>query len=256
MHVTLGQLRGRLGLQVDHLEHPVVIDRGALAVARQKRRRHTRDAGQQDLVERLFEYIEARHSDDRVHVPGDDDLQDDRGPLAHEHLVPELLGLALESAPLHAPHFSQFSPNSSYSAGHPSAFFRQCGRSISRRWNGIAATWSRQNSLAMQTRVNPRYCSPNPICLRRESAWARNSSLVSGRAFSSERAKAAAASRIRSRSGRVSGMTLNWAVVAFLDFSSGGEVGGASESSNGGTAGSLSRTGRRPPAGGFGPKRL
>src|SRR5688572_8480490 len=36
-------------------------------------------------------------------------------------------------------------------------------------------------------------------------------------------------------------MTLNWAVVAFLDFSSGAAVGGASVSSRVGTAGSFGR---------------
>src|SRR4051812_9103572 len=48
---------------------------------------------------------------------------------------------------------------------------------------------------------------------------------------------------MRSRNGRVSGITLNAAVVAFLDFGSGGAVGGtsASTSSRVATAGSLGR---------------
>ena len=39
-------------------------------------------------------------------------------------------------------------------------------------------------------------------------------------------------------------MTLNWAVVAFLDLSSGGAVGGASVSSKVGTAGSFGSRGQ------------
>src|SRR5690349_1887791 len=52
---------------------------------------------------------------------------------------------------------------------------------------------------------------------------------------------------MRSRSGRVSGMTLNAAVLAFLDFGSGGAVGGASVSASSrvATAGSLGH-GREP----------
>src|SRR5262245_51838377 len=56
---------------------------------------------------------------------------------------------------------------------------------------------------------------------------------------------------MRSRKGRVSGITLNAAVVAFLDFGSGGAVGGtsASASSRVATAGSLVAGGAGAPGG-------
>ena len=78
------------------LEHPVVIDRRAPAVARQQRRGHARDAGQQDLVDRLLQHVQAGDADDRIDVAADDDLQDDRRAFGDQHLVAQLLGLALE----------------------------------------------------------------------------------------------------------------------------------------------------------------
>src|SRR5262249_55057110 len=48
-------------------------------------------------------------------------------------LYPSCSAFPLKSATEQAPHFSQFRPNSSYSAGHPSAFLRQWGKSINRR---------------------------------------------------------------------------------------------------------------------------
>src|SRR5690242_3097844 len=66
--------RGRLDLEVDHLGDPVVIDRGAPAVARQQRGGHAGDAGQEDLVDGLFQHVQAGHADDGVHVAADNDL--------------------------------------------------------------------------------------------------------------------------------------------------------------------------------------
>jgi hypothetical protein len=83
-------------VQVDQLGDPVVVDGGAAAVARQQRRRHAGDAGQQHLVEGLFEHVQAGDADDGVDVAADDDLEDDWRPLGDEHLVAELLGLDLE----------------------------------------------------------------------------------------------------------------------------------------------------------------
>src|SRR5205085_2798729 len=79
--------------QVDQLGDPVVIDGGAPAVAGQKRGRHARHAGQEDLVEGLFEDVEAGDADDGIDMTADDDLQDNGGPLRDEDLVPQLLRL-------------------------------------------------------------------------------------------------------------------------------------------------------------------
>ena len=86
----------RRRLQVDQLEHPVVIDRRAAAIARQQRRGHARDAGQQHLVERLFQHVQAGDADDGIDVAADDDLEDDRRAFGDQHLVAEVLGLDLE----------------------------------------------------------------------------------------------------------------------------------------------------------------
>ena len=56
------------GVQGDQLADPVVIDRRAPAVARQQRRRHAGDAGQQDLVDGLFQDVQASDADDGIDV--------------------------------------------------------------------------------------------------------------------------------------------------------------------------------------------
>ncbi len=56
---------------------------------------------------------------------------------------------------LQAPQGPQSKPNSLYSAGQPSACRRQCGSNSNRRAGGTAATWSRQNSDAKATIVQP-----------------------------------------------------------------------------------------------------
>ena len=77
-------------------DDPVVIDRRAAAIARQQRRGHARDAGQQDLVDRLFQHVQAGDADDRIDMAADDDLEDDRRAFGDEHLVAQVLGLGLE----------------------------------------------------------------------------------------------------------------------------------------------------------------
>src|SRR6185312_12436708 len=94
---------------------------------------------------------------------------------------------------------------------------------MSRRWNGIAATCSRQNSLVSITIVKPRYDSPRPSSVRIDSAVSRVNSRVSGFDLSSELQKLCTVERTRSRSSRVSGTALNAAVFNF-----GGLVGGRS----------------------------
>ena len=96
MHIRLGLRFRRRRFEVDQLRHPVVIDGRAAAVARQQRGGDAGDAGQQDLVERLFQHVEAGDADDGVHVAADDDLEDDGRALGDEHLVAEVLGLDLE----------------------------------------------------------------------------------------------------------------------------------------------------------------
>ena len=83
-------------LEVDEFQHPIVIDRGAATVARQQRRRDARDAGQQNLVERLFQHVQTRDADDRIDVAADDDLQHNRRAFRHQHLVAEFLGAPFE----------------------------------------------------------------------------------------------------------------------------------------------------------------
>ena len=105
---------------------------------------------------------------------------------------------------------------------------------MSRRWNGIAATWSRQNSLVSITIVNPRYCSPSPSGRSTAAAVSRVPSFVSGFDLSTVLQNAWTAERIVSRRARVSGTALNAA-----ELSLGGLVGAGSglTSGSGSTAG-------------------
>ena len=86
----------RFGAQGDQLGDPIVIDRRAPAIARQQRRRHARNAGQQHFVQRLFQHVQASDADNRIDVAADDDFQNDRRPLGNQHLVSEFLGRHLE----------------------------------------------------------------------------------------------------------------------------------------------------------------
>src|SRR5207249_1848479 len=88
--------RRRGGLEVDQFGDPVVVDGGAAAVAGQQRGGDAGDAGEEDLVDGLFEDVEAGDPDDGVDVSADDDLQDDGGALGDEDLVAEVLGAGLE----------------------------------------------------------------------------------------------------------------------------------------------------------------
>ncbi len=110
MNVSLGPRLRRCCLEVDQLRHPVVIDRRAAAVARQERHRHTRNAGEQHLVERLLQHIQAGHADDRVNVPADDDLEHDRRAFRNEHLAAQVLRLRLEVGHRAGPAFSAIQP--------------------------------------------------------------------------------------------------------------------------------------------------
>src|SRR5207248_6831062 len=82
----------------------------------------------------------------------------------------------------------------------------------------MACTCSRQNSLLSATMVKPRYCSPRPNPLSNSSAFFCSPGLVSGVERSSVLPKSAAAARTRSRSSRVSGTILKWAVLGRLSF--------------------------------------
>jgi hypothetical protein len=73
------------------------------AVATEQRHRHAGNAREQDLVDRLFEHVQARDADDRIDVARHDDLQHDRRAFAHQHLVAELFGLRAEVADVACP---------------------------------------------------------------------------------------------------------------------------------------------------------
>src|SRR5207247_10639945 len=66
------------------------------------------------------------------------------------------------------------------------------------------------------TSAKPRYCSPQPFVRRNSSARFRASALTSGLLRSRDLQYSPAAARMRSRSSRVSGMTLRWAVPEVL----------------------------------------
>ncbi len=95
MNITFRLLfRGRV--QLDQLGHPIIIHRGAAAIARQQRSGHARNAGEEDFIERLFQHIQASNADDGINMAADDDFQDDRCPLGDKNLVAQLLRLHLE----------------------------------------------------------------------------------------------------------------------------------------------------------------
>ena len=71
--------------------HPILVDRRVAAVARQQRHGHAGDAGQQDLVDRLLQHVQAGHAQNGVHVAADDDLHHDRRAFGHQHPVAQSL---------------------------------------------------------------------------------------------------------------------------------------------------------------------
>ncbi len=77
---------------VQALPDPGFIERGVLAVARMQRHGVRRHAGDQHLVDRLFQHVQAGDSQNAIDVAADDDLQHDRRTFGDEHLVAELFG--------------------------------------------------------------------------------------------------------------------------------------------------------------------
>src|SRR5579875_2076253 len=96
MHERLGPGGRRRRLQIDQFTDPIVINGGAFAVARQQRRCHAGNAGQENLIERLFQHVQASDTDNRINMAADDDFEDDRRPLGNQHFVAEVLGPGLE----------------------------------------------------------------------------------------------------------------------------------------------------------------
>ena len=78
VHVRARCAGGRRVLKLDHVAHPVFVDRRRLALARQQRYGDARDAGQQYLVDGFFQHVQAGDAQDGIDVPAEDDLHDDR----------------------------------------------------------------------------------------------------------------------------------------------------------------------------------
>ena len=74
-----------------HLIDPVLIDARVPAIAGQQWHRHTRNPGQQDFVDRLFQNIQTSHSANRIDVSADQNLQDDRATFGNENFVAKVL---------------------------------------------------------------------------------------------------------------------------------------------------------------------
>ena len=78
---------------VETVPDPRFIELRVLAVARVKRHRIGRHARKQHFVDRLLQHVEARHTENAVHMSRHDDLEHDRRAFRHEDFVTELLGL-------------------------------------------------------------------------------------------------------------------------------------------------------------------
>ena len=142
--------------RIDHRADPVDVGRRVAAAGFDQRHGHARDAGQQDLVERLLQRVEARHAQHRVDVPAEDDLHHRGRAFGDHHVVAERLGIGPQVRSGRTRRSSRRAgPMALYFAGQVSALRRQWGSSSRRRDAGTAATWSFQKADARATIVQP-----------------------------------------------------------------------------------------------------
>ena len=73
--------------RVNHVVYPVLVNRRIPAIAGQQWHGQARNARQQDLVDRFLQDIQAGNSHNRVHVPADNDLQDEGRALGDQDFV-------------------------------------------------------------------------------------------------------------------------------------------------------------------------
>ena len=90
-NITDGGLSRGLFKLLQHIPNPRLIKRRVLAVTRVQGNRVRRNPGDQHLVDRLLEHVQARNPQDRVDVARHNDLQNNRRALGHKHLVTQLL---------------------------------------------------------------------------------------------------------------------------------------------------------------------
>ena len=200
--------RRRAVRRLDHARHPIVVGRRAAATVGQQRHRHAGNAGQENLVQRLFQDVEARHAEDGIDLAIENDLHDRRRALGDEDAVAEPLGAGLQFAQAQAPQLRQCNPAASQGAGQVSASRRHCGNSSSRRWQGTAATWSCQKAEASATIVQPQVALRQREFHQQRPGGGFQLATPRARERSHAAAISAAAAAIRSRRAFVAGTSL------------------------------------------------